>query len=167
MAAWKTACEAAGPSTITVPKGDYLVNDLEFLGPCKGPVTLEMNGNLKAPTTVDAKPNCGWIDFTNLVDFTLNGNGAIFDGQGSLAWKANDCAKTGKCNSLPIVRTFTCIIAYNINVITISSLVSLLYAFLVTERTIHGSHKLENYRHNINEQQTFPHEHSQLQERNS
>lgn len=39
--------------------------------------------------------------------------------------------------------------------------------FLVTEHTIHGSHKLQNYWHNINEQQTFPHERSQLQERNS
>ncbi|XP_018486749.1 exopolygalacturonase clone GBGA483-like [Raphanus sativus] len=108
LAVWKTACEAAGPSTITMPKGDYLVNNIEFLGPCKGPVTLEMHGNMKAPATVGAtKPNSGWIDFTNLADFTLNGNGAIFDGQGSLAWKANDCAKTGKCNSLPINIRFT------------------------------------------------------------
>ncbi|CAH8290299.1 unnamed protein product [Eruca vesicaria subsp. sativa] len=107
-AAWKTACEAAGPSTMTVPKGDYLVDSVEFLGPCKGPVTLEMHGNLKAPATIaGAKPHCGWVDFTNLADFTLNGNGAIFDGQGSLAWKANDCAKTGKCNSLPINIRFT------------------------------------------------------------
>ncbi|KAH0851047.1 hypothetical protein HID58_095021 [Brassica napus] len=96
-AVWKTACEAPGPSTITVPKG-----------PCKGPVTFEMSGNMKAPATVAAvKPNSGWVDFTNLADFTLNGNGAIFDGQGSLAWKANDCAKTGKCNSLPINIRFT------------------------------------------------------------
>ncbi|CAN6894696.1 unnamed protein product [Brassica oleracea] len=107
-AVWKTACEAPGPSTITVPKGDYLVNNIEFLGPCKGPVTFEMSGNMKAPATVAAvKPNSGWVDFTNLADFTLNGNGAIFDGQGSLAWKANDCAKTGKCNSLPINIRFT------------------------------------------------------------
>ncbi|CDY28015.1 BnaC05g44170D [Brassica napus] len=63
---------------------------------------------MKAPATVAAvKPNSGWVDFTNLADFTLNGNGAIFDGQGSLAWKANDCAKTGKCNSLPINIRFT------------------------------------------------------------
>ncbi|XP_020871509.1 exopolygalacturonase clone GBGA483 [Arabidopsis lyrata subsp. lyrata] len=105
-AAWKEAC-AAG-STITVPKGEYLVESLEFKGPCKGPVTLELNGNLKAPATVKtSKPHSGWIDFENIADFTLNGNGAIFDGQGSLAWKANDCAKTGKCNSLPINIRFT------------------------------------------------------------
>jgi len=90
-----------------VPKGEYLVESLEFKGPCKGPVTLELNGNFKAPATVKTtKPHAGWIDFENLADFTLNGNKAIFDGQGSLAWKANDCAKTGKCNSLPIVSTF-------------------------------------------------------------
>ncbi|KAL1198571.1 hypothetical protein V5N11_021648 [Cardamine amara subsp. amara] len=106
MAAWKTACEAGG--TITVPKGEYLVNSIEFLGPCKGPVTLEMHGNLKAPATAKAvKEHSGWVNFDNVADFTLNGNGAIFDGQGSLAWKANDCAKTGTCNSLPINIRFT------------------------------------------------------------
>ena len=112
MAAWKTACEAGG--TITVPKGEYLVNSLEFLGPCKGKVTLEMHGNLKAPAAVKAvKEHSGWVNFDNVADFTLNGNGAIFDGQGAAAWKANDCAKTGTCNSLPIVSLhfqlyFTC-----------------------------------------------------------
>ena len=120
---------------------------------------------MKAPATVAAvKPNSGWVDFTNLADFTLNGNGAIFDGQGSLAWKANDCAKTGKCNSLPIVRTFT-YVSYNFN--DNKLYLNEYICFLVTEHTIHGSNKLENYRHNINEQQTFPHERSQLQERNS
>ncbi|KAL1221838.1 hypothetical protein V5N11_020328 [Cardamine amara subsp. amara] len=106
MAAWKTACAAGG--TITVPKGEYLVNTLEFCGPCKGPVTLEMNGNLKAPATATkVEKHSGWINIEKIADFTLNGNGAIFDGQGSLAWKANDCAKTGKCNSLPINIRFT------------------------------------------------------------
>lgn len=52
------------------------------------------------------KPHCGWINFEKLENFNLNGHGAIFDGQGAHAWKINDCAKTGKCNTLPIVRTF-------------------------------------------------------------
>ena len=68
-AAWKEAC-AAG-STITVPKGEYMVESLEFKGPCKGPVTLELNGNFKAPATVKTtKPHAGWIDFENIADFT-------------------------------------------------------------------------------------------------
>ncbi|CAN8260093.1 unnamed protein product [Cochlearia groenlandica] len=107
-AAWKEACAVAGGSTITVPKGEYLVEKIEFKGPCKGPVTFEMNGNLKAPAAAThGKPHCGWIDFEKLEDFTLTGNGAIFDGQGALAWKANNCAKTGKCNTLPINIRFT------------------------------------------------------------
>ncbi|KAG2272488.1 hypothetical protein Bca52824_067043 [Brassica carinata] len=113
-------CEAAGPSTMTVPKGDYLVNEIEFLGPCKGPVTFEMHGNMKAPSTVaGSKPNCGWIDFTNLADFTLNGNGAIFDGQGSIAWKANDCniRFTGLTNSKIIGITSTNSKLFHMNVL--------------------------------------------------
>ncbi|KFK38239.1 hypothetical protein AALP_AA3G087400 [Arabis alpina] len=104
--AWEKACAAGG--TITVPKGDYLVNSLMLKGPCKGPITMELNGNMKAPTTFDqAKKHCGWIEIMKVADFTLNGNGAIFDGQGAAAWKANDCAKTGKCNNLPINIRFT------------------------------------------------------------
>ncbi|XP_010458261.1 PREDICTED: exopolygalacturonase clone GBGA483-like [Camelina sativa] len=99
--AWKDVCAAGG--TLIVPKGDYLVGSLELKGPCKGPVTLELNGNLKAPATVAAtKPHAGWIEIDNVCDFTLKGNNVILDGQGALAWKVNDCAKTGKCNSLPI-----------------------------------------------------------------
>ncbi|ESQ49242.1 hypothetical protein EUTSA_v10020501mg [Eutrema salsugineum] len=108
-AAWKEACASASPSTILVPKGEYLVNNIEFKGPCKGPITFEVNGNLKAPPNWlgGGKPHCGWLEFEKLTDFTINGNGAIFDGQGAIAWKVNDCAKTGKCNTLPINIRFT------------------------------------------------------------
>lgn len=107
MAVWKKAIEAATPTTITVPKGDYLVNELMLEGPSKCAITFDMHGNLKAPSAVTTrKPHSGWVNFRKLKDFNLIGNGAIFDGQGSVAWKVNDCKQTGKCNNLPIVSTF-------------------------------------------------------------
>lgn len=107
MDVWKKAIAATTPTTITVPKGDYLVDNLELEGPSKCAITFEMHGNFKAPSAVTTrKSHSGWINFKKLENFVLNGNGAIFDGQGSVAWKVNDCKQTGKCNNLPIVSTF-------------------------------------------------------------
>ena len=103
MDVWKKAIAATTPTTILVPKGDYLVDNLELTGPSKCAITIEMHGNLKAPSAVTTrKPHSGWIEFKKLEGLVLNGNGAIFDGQGSVAWKVNDCKQTGKCNNLPI-----------------------------------------------------------------
>ncbi|KAJ0249588.1 ExopolygalacturonaseGBGA483 [Hirschfeldia incana] len=101
--AWKKACESKSPTKIKVQEGKYLVQTLEFKGPCKSAVTFEMDGHIIAPSkATPGKPHCGWINFEKLENFNLNGHGAIFDGQGAHAWKINDCAKTGKCNTLPI-----------------------------------------------------------------
>ncbi|CAA7050978.1 unnamed protein product [Microthlaspi erraticum] len=76
-------------SIVTMPKGEYLVKCLELKGPCKGLVTLEMNGNLKAPATATTGKK--------ITDFTLNGMEPFLT--------VDDCAKTGKCYTLAIVRT--------------------------------------------------------------
>ncbi|KAF5949818.1 hypothetical protein HYC85_011811 [Camellia sinensis] len=39
------------------------------------------------------------IIFQNIDGLALSGG--TFDGQGEIAWKENNCAQTGKCNSLP------------------------------------------------------------------
>ncbi|KAG2321463.1 hypothetical protein Bca52824_014676 [Brassica carinata] len=99
------SCESKSPSKIKVPKGKYLVETLEFKGPCKSAVTFEMNGHIMAPSkATPGKPHCGWINFEKLENFILNGHGAIFDGQGATAWKINDCHKTFECKNFPSVR---------------------------------------------------------------
>lgn len=121
-AAWKEACAATASSTIMIPKGEYLVKSIDFAGPCKAPITVELQGNLKAPAEVtQTEAHGGWVNFGNVADFTLNGNGAILDGQGALAWKMNDCAKTGKCNNLPINVRFTGLTNSRIKSITSSN----------------------------------------------
>ncbi|KAF8409675.1 hypothetical protein HHK36_005754 [Tetracentron sinense] len=106
LSAWKEACASATPSRLLIPKGTYATGPVKFQGPCKAPVGILVKGILKAPTDLNKfKSEDGWIVFQNIDRLTLSGGG-IFDGQGASAWAQNDCAKTGKCNSLPINMRF-------------------------------------------------------------
>ena len=100
--AWKEACTSATPSTVVIAKGNYMVGPVKFQGPCKAPVSLRVEGTLQAPAEPEKlKSQDGWVIFQNIDGLSVSGGGT-FDGQGSIAWSKNDCAKTGKCNSLPI-----------------------------------------------------------------
>lgn len=58
---------------------------------------------LKAPTSINKlKSQGGWVVFQNIDGLNVLGGGT-FDGQGTVAWSKNNCAKTGKCYSLPAV----------------------------------------------------------------
>ncbi|XP_059664495.1 exopolygalacturonase clone GBGA483-like [Cornus florida] len=102
ISAWKQACQSTDPSMVVVPAGTYMVGSVKFQGPCKAPVTIQAQGTWKAPSDINKlKSQDGWIIFQNIEGLTISG-GVTFDGQGAIAWQQNDCAKTGKCNSLPI-----------------------------------------------------------------
>lgn len=80
-----------------------MVGSVTFKGPCKSPITLHIEGKLKAPVELERlSSQDGWIVFQDIDGLQVSGGGT-FDGQGSAAWAKNDCRKTGKCNSLPIV----------------------------------------------------------------
>ncbi|KAL6975631.1 galacturonan 1,4-alpha-galacturonidase [Sarracenia purpurea var. burkii] len=103
VSAWKEACASADPSRVVIAKGNYMVGPVKFEGPCKAPITILAQGDWKAPADVrQFESHDGWIVLENIDGLTLSGGGS-FDGQGAVAWQQNDCAKTGKCNSLPIV----------------------------------------------------------------
>ena len=106
MTAWKEACAAPSPSTIVIPKGTFLLNQVSIAGPCKAPITLKLEAILKAPANpAQLKPDLEWVTFRNIDHFTMIGGGT-FDGQGKTAWANNDCKATGKCNKLPNVTLF-------------------------------------------------------------
>ncbi|KAG6724616.1 hypothetical protein I3842_03G266400, partial [Carya illinoinensis] len=123
--AWKVACVSTNPSTVLIPNGKCIVGPLTFQGPCKAPVSVQVQGNVLAPTYLNIfKSQNGWMVFQNIDRLMVSGTGT-FDCQGSLAWSQNNCAKTGTCNSLPINLAFTSIT--NSKIQDISSLNSKLF----------------------------------------
>ncbi|KAK6118758.1 hypothetical protein DH2020_047505 [Rehmannia glutinosa] len=100
--AWKEACKSTRPRNVVIPKGNYLVGPIKIQGPCQAPITIRADqAHFMAPADVSKfKSQNGWFSFQSINGFTLLGG--IFDGQGQIAWKQNDCAKTGKCGSMPI-----------------------------------------------------------------
>ncbi|KAL2454564.1 Pectin lyase-like superfamily protein [Abeliophyllum distichum] len=105
--AWKEACAATTPSTIVVPKGTFLLNQLKLVGPCKAPIELQVQGTIRAPSDYTQLPdkNAEWITINYVDHLTISGGG-IFDGQGKEAWAKNDCGKNPKCVKLPINLSF-------------------------------------------------------------
>ncbi|KAH8489605.1 hypothetical protein H0E87_025002 [Populus deltoides] len=99
------ACAAKEASTVVIAKGNYMVGPLKFEGPCTAPVTVKVQGTLKAPAD-PKRLRDDWVAFRNVEGLTVSGGG-IFDGQGAITWSVNNCAKTGKCNSLPTNLQFT------------------------------------------------------------
>jgi len=102
MSTWREACQSIRPSTMVIPSRNCMLGPFEFEGPCKAAITIRAEGTLRAPSSL--KPfnsQDGWIAFKNTDRLTVLGGGT-FDGQGRIAWKNNNCAKTGSCD-LPTV----------------------------------------------------------------
>ncbi|KAK4275864.1 hypothetical protein QN277_018878 [Acacia crassicarpa] len=98
--AWKAACESTSASKVFVPKNTYNLRQIELKGPCKAPIELHIEGNIVAPKDPNQfDTDAQWVRFGNVDSFTLSG-GATFDGQGSTAWKQNNCHKTWNCKKL-------------------------------------------------------------------
>ncbi|OWM75437.1 hypothetical protein CDL15_Pgr021601 [Punica granatum] len=107
LSSWKQACQSPGPSTVVIPKGTYLAGSLQFQGPCRSKsIDFQVQGTIKAPADPSQIKTDSWVLFQNVDGLSVSGGGT-FDGQGAVAWSQNDCAKTGKCNSLPINLAFT------------------------------------------------------------
>ncbi|KAK4276320.1 hypothetical protein QN277_019282 [Acacia crassicarpa] len=97
--AWKDACASIVPSLIAVPKANYNMGVVLLKGPCKAPsIELHVEGVIRAPSNVaQMKGASQWVQVAYVNAFTLSGNG-VFDGQGPVAWKQNDCTHNKKCN---------------------------------------------------------------------
>ncbi|GAA0185244.1 hypothetical protein LIER_32532 [Lithospermum erythrorhizon] len=86
LAAWKDACESTRHSEMVIPRGDFNVGRLKLEGPCKAPITMKLQGTLKAPADVNKLPKTTeWISIMHVEGFTLTGGG-IIDGQGADTW---------------------------------------------------------------------------------
>ncbi|XP_039059319.1 polygalacturonase-like [Hibiscus syriacus] len=99
--AWKEACASPAPTTIVIPKGTYLLSQATLEGPCKAPIELEVQGNIKAPADPKDFKEPKWVSFLHVENFKLFGGG-VFDGQGTAAYKREGCEKHDFCSNLPI-----------------------------------------------------------------
>ncbi|XP_073157517.1 polygalacturonase-like [Henckelia pumila] len=107
--AWEKACNSTNPSTIVVPRGKtYYIKHVNFPGPCKSPVSMEIQGTIKATSEMYDTPKRLWIKFEDVADMNVFGGGTI-DGNGEIWWK-NSCKikKTKPCQtqSAPTAMTF-------------------------------------------------------------
>ncbi|XP_075507990.1 polygalacturonase-2-like [Primulina tabacum] len=107
--AWDKACNSTSSSTIVVPRGKtYYIKHVDFSGPCKNSVSMEIQGTVKAMSEMYDTPKRLWIKFEDVTDMNISGGG-IIDGNGEIWWK-NSCKikKTKPCQtqSAPTAMTF-------------------------------------------------------------
>ncbi|KAK4489083.1 hypothetical protein RD792_004877 [Penstemon davidsonii] len=93
LKAWTSGCTAMEASTIYVPKGRYLLKAVEFRGPCKNPIKVQIDGTLIAAMDYWALGNSGyWILFIQVNRLAVIGAGSI-DAKGAGFWA---CRKSGQ-----------------------------------------------------------------------
>ncbi|KAJ1277715.1 hypothetical protein BS78_04G025000 [Paspalum vaginatum] len=106
--AWKKACSLDN-AVFLVPAGRrYKVGAIQFVGPCKERMTIQIQGTIVAPEEPSAwnprSPRL-WLLFSRLAGARIQGGGVI-DGSGS-KWWANSCKinKSNPCKPAPTAVT--------------------------------------------------------------
>uniref|UniRef100_J3L0H7 Exopolygalacturonase n=1 Tax=Oryza brachyantha TaxID=4533 RepID=J3L0H7_ORYBR len=86
--AWEAACGMAGEPTVLIPEGEFLTGPLNFTGPCKGHVTVQLDGTLLGSNDLPKYNQGNWIEILKVDNVVVNGSGTI-DGQGADVWSDN------------------------------------------------------------------------------
>ncbi|KAG4949701.1 hypothetical protein JHK86_042940 [Glycine max] len=91
LKAWSNACKSKESATFYVPKGNFLIKQVTFEGPCSNNIKFRIDGTIVAPSDYRSHGNSGmWIMFRNLNGFSVQGG--TFDGKGDSYWR---CRKSG------------------------------------------------------------------------
>lgn len=80
--AWSDACKSFGDTRVLIPGGEYMLRSVTFNGPCKGSITFQISGVLKAPIDPALLSDQKWINFRYVDKLTVNGGGTL-NGQGT------------------------------------------------------------------------------------
>ncbi|KAH6768257.1 Pectin lyase-like superfamily protein [Perilla frutescens var. frutescens] len=91
--AWSKACASAKPSTIYIPQGRFLLQNLHFRGPCNNTaITLSISGTLVAPSDYHAIGNAAnWLLFEGADGLSIRGG--TLDARGPPLWACKKSAK--------------------------------------------------------------------------
>ncbi|XP_047983364.1 exopolygalacturonase-like [Salvia hispanica] len=119
LEAWKKACATDG-GTLSVPKGDYQLSDVEFLGPCIGKTNFVLDGTIIAPEVPTPRMDY-WIKFRRVDDLSISGTGTL-NGNGDSYWQTKQA---------PIITSLKLERVYKVNIENIHSINSKRYHFTV------------------------------------
>lgn len=100
--AWIAACKGNAKAKVLIPKGTFRAGPILFAGPCTAPkpIIVEVQGTLKANTDLSLYTDPEWVTFENIDGLVVQGTG-VFNGQGPVNWKYNDCKGKKSCAPLP------------------------------------------------------------------
>ncbi|KAM7461394.1 hypothetical protein LguiA_029515 [Lonicera macranthoides] len=85
LKAWASACSSTQSTTIYVPKGRYFLKNVEFRGPCKSKIKVQIDGTLVAPLDYNAVGKSrSWILFIKVNRVSVVGG--TLDAKGSSFW---------------------------------------------------------------------------------
>ena len=74
-----------------ISTGTYKLGVVTLLGPCKGAIEFNLQGNLHAPLDVASfNGKDFWVSFQRIDSLIVSGGG-VFDGKGQQAWQKNEC----------------------------------------------------------------------------
>ncbi|MCD9646093.1 hypothetical protein HAX54_035618 [Datura stramonium] len=112
--AWMDACKWNGNAALLIPLETFMVYGVNFIGPCKGSLSFQIQGVIKAPT--DPKLFCHdtWISFKGVNFLEINGGGTL-DGQGFSAWNKSQCATLPSTLKLSFIQNATVHDIHSIN----------------------------------------------------
>ena len=134
-----------------IPKGDYLVGPLNFSGPCKGAITIQLDGNLLGSNDL-AKYTASWIEVSHVDNIVITGSGTL-DGQGTAVYTKT---KTDTVKAMPNVRAMlTLIIIFILRTgrdsrVRVRDAMQTLVLFYVTNGTVSGIKLLNSKFFHIN-----------------
>ncbi|WVZ72489.1 hypothetical protein U9M48_020939 [Paspalum notatum var. saurae] len=105
LATWQAACSDQSRPVMLVPgRRTFLLSQVTFQGPCKSPITIQLEGNIVAPNGIWTKKPVDLLAFHAVDGLTVDGNGEI-DGRGAIWW---DCYNNKKrCGTRPILLGFS------------------------------------------------------------
>ncbi|CAI0470486.1 unnamed protein product [Linum tenue] len=93
LTAWTRACGSRVRVIMLVPKGRFLVRNMQFTGPCKNrSIFVRILGTIVAPNNIWTTGNSPhWIEFHRVDGVTISGG--VLDGKGAALWA---CKKAGR-----------------------------------------------------------------------